>query len=417
MILNDTYDKMTTICHVWGKALPKTFYLKLFSVLLHAQRVSYAGKNLLFIVSVCVAACKDPILLSTWPLGFGTGVNDSQAGVAVGTIGADVTFEQGPPGVGNSSLQFNGGLDSYVDLRVNNRSELWIPYQNQPDFSLSMYLYVDDASSGTLFHYVSDAYSNHTANDESDIKQIKVFIENGEIFVDYGANRTTPITGAVASEKTWHYFVFSRDCSKDATTIYLYQNIAAKYDGSIKIATLPGRHTQFPGLIRIGNSFNTIASASGSLIGRVMCLKMFAMRDPTWLCYDTDKDCSTSTIVPTTSSTSTTTTTTSSSSSTMLPTTTTTSMPPTPITTAPEKDACARFVVSQFNVTLMASPDIFDVMNVSDISTCVAACVRSRPCRGFVATSWGTNGKIECKLSYNITLLVYSVGHNLWELL
>ena len=92
-------------------------------------------------------------------------------------------------------------------------------------------------------------------------------------------------------------------------------------------------------------------------------------------------------------------------------------MPPTPTTTSPENYACVRFVLSQFNVTLMASPAIFDVMNVSDISTCVAACVQMHPCRGFVATAWGTNGKIECKLSYNITLIVYSVGYDLWELL
>ena len=325
---------MTTIC--LGKGPSKNFFFKaLFSVVfLHALRVSYAGKNLLFIVSVCVAPCRDPILLSTWPLGFGTGVNDTQTDVAVGTIGTDVTYEQGPPGVGSSSLQFNGGADSYVDLRIVNRSEIWTT-NTDPDFSFSMYLYVQDISNGTLLHYVSDEYSDSIANNDSDIKQFKVFIENSEIFVDYGADRRTSIALAVVEENQWFKFVFSRDASNKKSYVYSNPN-STRFEGTLEFDTLIKRHTRFPGTIRIGNAFNTIASASGPLIGRVLCLKMFAMKDPTFLCFDTDKDCGTDPIV-TTTSTSTTTTkrTTTTTTATMLPTTTTTatSLPTTTTTT------------------------------------------------------------------------------------
>ena len=297
-----------------------------------------------------------------------------------GTIGADVTYGQGPPGVGNSSLRFYGGVDSYVDLRVVNRNEIWTT-NDDPDFSFSMYLNVDDVSSGTLLHYVSDEYSDDNANDESDIKQFKVFIKTGTIFVDYGAGRISSIEDAVLTENKWFHFVFSRDVNHPTAFLYINRK-STRFVASVEYVTLDDRHTRFPGYIRVGNSFNTIAAASGPLIGRVMCLKMFAMREPTDLCFD--KDCDTASIVAT--------------------------------YRFPEEDSCARFVARQDNATLHASPNIFDVLNVSKIQTCAEACVRMYPCQGFAATPINITGLIECKLSYDVTHTAFSPGSKVWEL-
>ena len=263
------------------------------------------------------------VLISTWPLGFNDGVTDAENGVTNGTVGTDVMYGEGPPGVGNSSRQFNGGAESYVDLRVYNRSAIWTT-NNDPDFSLSMYLYVNDVSSGTLLHYVSDEYSDEKANDTSDINQFKVFIENGELFVDFGADRITSLAGTVLAGNEWFHFVFSRDASQSKIFVYLNRN-ATKFIG--EMPGLNDKVTRFPGYIRVGNSFNTIAAASGPLIGRAMCLKMFAMKVPLALC-EFDKDCGTASIVTTTTTTTTTTT--------MPLTTSTTPMPSAPmITTTP----------------------------------------------------------------------------------
>jgi len=83
----------------------------------------------------------------------------------------------------------------------------------------------------------------------------------------------------------------------------------------------------------------------------------------------------------------------------------------------PGTDVCARFAVALANVTLTPSTDIFDVMHVPYVSKCANACVRMRPCKGFVATRITTDGLIECQLTYDLTYTMHNVGSVLWELL
>jgi len=289
----------------------------------------------------CFAPCNnEPPTVGTWPLGVTDGVTEARSGDTNGTIGPDVTYAVGPPGVGNSSMQFHGGPDSYVDIRLYNYSEVWAA-QNALDLSITMYFYVEDISNGTLFHYKSDTYLPANALVESAIEQFKVFFINGQVYVDYGVNRTCAIAGAVLQQNRWTHMAFSRDVNQGKTTLFIDRN-NTKLDGDI--AWLSDKVVHFPGHIRIGNSFDTTATASRPLIGRAMCMNMFGAKDPTNFCLlSTVINCRTATIVTTTSSTTSTTTTTTTSTTTSTPTSTSTM---TTITSTTEQPATTASVFS-----------------------------------------------------------------------
>lgn len=220
----------------------------------------------------------------TWPLGSGIEATEVENNVTAGSIG-DVTYGAGPVSMDYQTVELKGDNNSFVDLRVENTSALWddgLKY----NYCFQMYVYLKSTTSGTLFHFLSDA-----AAPSNQILDILVFIENGNIIVVYENFASNTYVFDLSTD-VWYHMIFERNLNSGKTTILIDRDKGTSIGKTF--SGFNSKLTAFPGSVRIGGTFD---QSRAPLRGRVACFQIIPGLEPIDLsesCMNYDADCITS---------------------------------------------------------------------------------------------------------------------------
>jgi len=266
------------------------------------------------------ASCVDVPPMYVWPLNTGSGLKDVITNVTEGAIGPDAApVLDGDAYIGSSSMKFQGTAGSYVDLNLRNSTALWESEKPlREDYSISMLIYMNGTSSGTLFHFQSASFP--ITSPVGVVERIRFYVLNSFLHAEYEPAPAGEPSGLIVATKfqvlpnTWTQVAFGRDSSNSISNLVV--------EGETEqpgLNNLNWMVTQFPGTLRVGGSFD---GATEPFNGKIHCVQVYASKYPCHVGYL--ESCNTTGAVPTTTSTTTSTSTSTSTSTTASTTVTTT---------------------------------------------------------------------------------------------
>ena len=219
-----------------------------------------------------------------WPLTSDTQLHDVMTNATDVFQGSEVFVENGDAMVGGLALYFPGTISSHVDLIIRNSSALWESERPlREDYSISMLIYMDGTNNGTLFHFQSDSYPKE--NTVGIIERIKFYVVNGYLHADYEPIPDGRLSGTIVNTKTqilpntWTQVAFGRDSSNTITHLVVNAKTT-----EVDLKNLDWMITQFPGRLRLGNSFDTQQNQSNAdtepFTGKIQCVQLYANKWP-----------------------------------------------------------------------------------------------------------------------------------------
>ncbi|KAH3876784.1 hypothetical protein DPMN_000634 [Dreissena polymorpha] len=244
--------------------------------------------------SECYAPCNSAPPIHTWPLSFNTETNDVENNVTSGNIGSDVTYGAPDPSINGTAASFNGEENSFVDVRLEETS------MAISDFSLGMYIFMENTVDGILFQFKGDASAPK-------ISTITAYVKTGNVVIDLGDFGNATSTNINLNANMWYNIIVVRDKSKNSIDVMIDRT--ANNNSRLNFGNISNIDLSIPGTLRLGKTF-VEPSPVTPLHGRIMCVQVTLGKlkpdEFSDSCYDYDNKCNTDPIMPTTSTTTTT---------------------------------------------------------------------------------------------------------------